>query len=108
VLCWLGDCSPHHSIHGRPRREPLVFRDGPEWPCNKAIDCLPATTHRPGPTPALLSNYENQGRPTAKPPHLMLAMMPFIICQQNRVPPLHLLRNLAWASSQALPFARNA
>jgi 2-octaprenyl-3-methyl-6-methoxy-1,4-benzoquinol hydroxylase len=55
--------------------------------------------------PALLSQYENQRRPANR--RMMLAMDAFYHLFSNRVPPLHLLRNLGLGAAQALPFARN-
>jgi 2-octaprenyl-3-methyl-6-methoxy-1,4-benzoquinol hydroxylase len=55
--------------------------------------------------PALLSQYEHRRRPANR--RMMLAMDAFYHLFSNRVPPLHLLRNLGLGAAQALPFARN-
>jgi 2-octaprenyl-3-methyl-6-methoxy-1,4-benzoquinol hydroxylase len=55
--------------------------------------------------PTLLSQYEHQRRPANR--RMMLAMDAFYHLFSNRVPPLHLLRNLGLGAAQALPFARN-
>jgi 2-octaprenyl-3-methyl-6-methoxy-1,4-benzoquinol hydroxylase len=54
---------------------------------------------------ALLNQYEHQRRPANR--RMMLAMDAFYHLFSNRVPPLHLLRNLGLGAAQALPFARN-
>ena len=54
---------------------------------------------------ALLSQYEHQRRPANR--RMMMAMDAFYHLFSNRVPPLHLLRNLGLGAAQALPFARN-
>lgn len=55
--------------------------------------------------PAVLGQYEHQRRPANR--RMMLAMDAFYHLFSNRVPPLHLLRNLGLGAAQALPFARN-
>ncbi len=55
--------------------------------------------------PAVLGHYERQRRPANR--RMMLAMDAFYHLFSNRVPPIHLLRNLGLGAAQALPFARN-
>ena len=55
--------------------------------------------------PAVMAQYEHQRRPANR--RMMLAMDAFYHLFSNRVPPMHLLRNLGLGAAQALPFARN-
>lgn len=55
--------------------------------------------------PLWLSRYEQQRRPANR--RMMLAMDAFYHLFSNRIPPLHLLRNLGLGAARALPFARN-
>lgn len=55
--------------------------------------------------PNWLSQYERQRRPANR--RMMLAMDLFYHLFSNRVPPVHLLRNLGLGAARALPFARN-
>jgi 2-octaprenyl-3-methyl-6-methoxy-1,4-benzoquinol hydroxylase len=52
-----------------------------------------------------LAGYEQQRRPANR--RMMFAMDAFYHLFSNRVPPLHLLRNLGLGTVRALPFARN-
>ncbi|MBO6851661.1 MAG: FAD-dependent monooxygenase [Marinobacter sp.] len=52
-----------------------------------------------------LSRYEQQRRPANR--RMMLAMDAFYHLFSNRIPPVHLLRNLGLGAARALPFARN-
>ncbi len=52
-----------------------------------------------------LSQYERQRRPANR--RMMLAMDLFYHLFSNRIPPVHLLRNLGLGAARALPFARN-
>ncbi len=53
-----------------------------------------------------LSQYEQQRRPANR--RMMVAMDVFYHLFSNRVPPVHLLRNLGLGVAGALPFARNS
>ncbi|WP_336365660.1 FAD-dependent monooxygenase [Marinobacter sp. C2H3] len=55
--------------------------------------------------PALLARYERQRRPANR--RMMLAMDAFYHLFSNRIPPVHLLRNLGLGAARALPFARH-
>ncbi len=55
--------------------------------------------------PAWLQQYEAQRRPANR--RMMMTMDLFYHLFSNRVPPLHLLRNLGLGAARALPFARN-
>ncbi|MGM0768598.1 MAG: FAD-dependent monooxygenase [Pseudomonadota bacterium] len=55
--------------------------------------------------PLWLSRYEQQRRPANR--RMMLAMDAFYHLFSNRIPPVHLLRNLGLGAARALPFARN-
>lgn len=55
--------------------------------------------------PSRLASYEQQRRPANR--RMMLTMDAFYHLFSNRVPPLHLLRNLGLGTARALPFARN-
>lgn len=55
--------------------------------------------------PTWLSQYERQRRPANR--RMMLAMDLFYHLFSNRIPPVHLLRNLGLGAARALPFARN-
>lgn len=55
--------------------------------------------------PAWLDQYERQRRPANR--RMMLAMDLFYHLFSNRIPPVHLLRNLGLGAARALPFARN-
>lgn len=55
--------------------------------------------------PAVLAAYENQRRPANR--RMMMAMDLFYHLFSNRMPPLHLLRNLGLGAAKAMPFARN-
>ena len=52
-----------------------------------------------------LDQYEQQRRPANR--RMMLTMDMFYHLFSNRVPPVHLLRNLGLGAARALPFARN-
>lgn len=52
-----------------------------------------------------LAHYEQQRRPANR--RMMLAMDVFYYLFSNRIPPVHLLRNLGLGAAQAMPFARN-
>ncbi|MCG2580833.1 MAG: FAD-dependent monooxygenase [Marinobacter sp.] len=52
-----------------------------------------------------LDRYEQQRRPANR--RMMLAMDAFYHLFSNRIPPVHLLRNLGLSAARALPFARN-
>ncbi|MEX2474555.1 FAD-dependent monooxygenase [Marinobacter sp.] len=52
-----------------------------------------------------LARYEQQRRPANR--RMMLAMDAFYHLFSNRIPPVHLLRNLGLGAARALPFARN-
>lgn len=52
-----------------------------------------------------LQQYEQQRRPANR--RMMLAMDLFYYLFSNRIPPLHLARNLGLGMAQALPFAKN-
>lgn len=54
---------------------------------------------------ATLAQYEHQRRPANR--RMMLAMDLFYHLFSNRLPPLHLARNLGLGLAQAMPFARN-
>lgn len=54
--------------------------------------------------PRWLAAYENQRRPANR--RMMLAMDTFYYLFSNRLPPLHLARNLGLGLAQRLPFAR--
>jgi 2-octaprenyl-3-methyl-6-methoxy-1,4-benzoquinol hydroxylase len=55
--------------------------------------------------PRWLNLYERQRRPANR--RMMLAMDVFYHLFSNRIPPVHLLRNLGLGAVRALPFARN-
>lgn len=55
--------------------------------------------------PDRLANYEHQRRPANR--RMMLTMDLFYHLFSNRIPPVHLLRNLGLGAARALPFARN-
>lgn len=55
--------------------------------------------------PAWLQQYEALRRPANR--RMMMTMDLFYHLFSNRVPPLHLLRNLGLGAARALPFARN-
>lgn len=55
--------------------------------------------------PSWLQQYEAQRRPANR--RMMMTMDLFYHLFSNRVPPLHLLRNLGLGAARALPFARN-
>ncbi len=55
--------------------------------------------------PRWLDRYEHQRRPANR--RMMLTMDLFYHLFSNRIPPVHLLRNLGLGAAQALPFARN-
>lgn len=55
--------------------------------------------------PQWLDRYEQQRRPANR--RMMLAMDAFYHLFSNRIPPVHLLRNLGLGAARALPFARN-
>lgn len=55
--------------------------------------------------PQWLARYEQQRRPANR--RMMLAMDAFYHLFSNRIPPVHLLRNLGLGAARALPFARN-
>lgn len=55
--------------------------------------------------PAWLKRYELRRRPAAR--RMMLAMDAFYYLFSNRIPPVHLLRNLGLGMAQKLPFAKN-
>lgn len=52
-----------------------------------------------------LAHYEQQRRPANR--RMMLAMDVFYYLFSNRIPPVHLLRNLGLGAAQAMPFARD-
>ncbi|GGE51847.1 2-octaprenyl-3-methyl-6-methoxy-1,4-benzoquinol hydroxylase [Streptosporangium jomthongense] len=54
---------------------------------------------------SVLASYEQQRRPANR--RMMYAMDAFYHLFSNRIPPLHLLRNLGLGTARALPFARN-
>ena len=56
-------------------------------------------------SPKWLNLYEQQRRPANR--RMMLTMDLFYHLFSNRIPPLHLLRNLGLGAARALPFARN-
>lgn len=56
-------------------------------------------------TPKWLNLYEQQRRPANR--RMMLTMDVFYHLFSNRIPPVHLLRNLGLGAARALPFARN-
>ncbi len=56
-------------------------------------------------TPQWLERYERRRRPANR--RMMLAMDLFYHIFSNRIPPLHLARNLGLGLAQALPFAKN-
>jgi len=55
--------------------------------------------------PVILAAYESQRRPANR--RMMMAMDLFYHLFSNRMPPLHLLRNLGLGAAKAMPFARN-
>ncbi len=55
--------------------------------------------------PRWLNRYEQQRRPANR--RMMLAMDLFYHLFSNRIPPVHLLRNLGLGAARSLPFARN-
>lgn len=55
--------------------------------------------------PKWLDLYEKQRRPANR--RMMLAMDVFYHLFSNRIPPVHMLRNLGLGAARALPFARN-
>ncbi|WP_373000632.1 FAD-dependent monooxygenase [Marinobacter sp.] len=55
--------------------------------------------------PKWLNLYEQQRRPANR--RMMLTMDVFYHLFSNRIPPVHLLRNLGLGAARALPFARN-
>ncbi len=55
--------------------------------------------------PKWLNLYEHQRRPANR--RMMLTMDLFYHLFSNRIPPVHLLRNLGLGAARALPFARN-
>lgn len=55
--------------------------------------------------PKWLALYEQQRRPANR--RMMLTMDLFYHLFSNRIPPVHLLRNLGLGAARALPFARN-
>ncbi len=55
--------------------------------------------------PKWLNLYEQQRRPANR--RMMLTMDLFYHLFSNRIPPVHLLRNLGLGAARALPFARN-
>ncbi len=73
--------------------------------------CLQATIRealRAGGDPAnpqWLARYEQERRPANR--RMMLTMDLFYHLFSNRIPPVHLLRNLGLGTARALPFARN-
>lgn len=56
-------------------------------------------------SPQWLAHYEQQRRPANR--RMMLAMDLFYYLFSNRIPPVHLARNLGLGAVRALPFARN-
>ena len=56
-------------------------------------------------SPGWLNRYEQQRRPANR--RMMLAMDLFYHLFSNRIPPVHLLRNLGLGAARSLPFARN-
>ncbi|WP_148864502.1 FAD-dependent monooxygenase [Marinobacter fonticola] len=56
-------------------------------------------------TPGLLQRYENRRRPANR--RMMLAMDLFYHAFSNRIPPLHLSRNMGLALANHVPFAKN-
>ncbi|TBW58769.1 ubiquinone biosynthesis protein UbiH [Marinobacter halodurans] len=60
---------------------------------------------RPLATPELLARYENRRRPANR--RMMLAMDLFYHAFSNRLPPIHLARNLGLALANHLPFAKH-
>ena len=56
-------------------------------------------------TPRWLNLYEQERRPANR--RMMLTMDVFYHLFSNRIPPVHLLRNLGLGAARALPFARN-
>ena len=55
--------------------------------------------------PKWLNQYEQQRRPANR--RMMVTMDMFYHLFSNRIPPVHLLRNLGLGAARALPFARN-
>lgn len=55
--------------------------------------------------PEWLQHYEHQRRPANR--RMMMTMDLFYHLFSNRIPPVHLLRNLGLGAARALPFARN-
>lgn len=55
--------------------------------------------------PTWLGKYEQQRRPVNR--RMMMTMDLFYHLFSNRIPPVHLLRNLGLGAARALPFARN-
>ncbi|MBW4934725.1 FAD-dependent monooxygenase [Marinobacter sp. F4206] len=55
--------------------------------------------------PKWLGQYEQQRRPANR--RMMMTMDLFYHLFSNRIPPVHLLRNLGLGAARALPFARN-
>ena len=55
--------------------------------------------------PTWLHQYEHQRRPANR--RMMMTMDLFYHLFSNRIPPVHLLRNLGLGAARALPFARN-
>lgn len=55
--------------------------------------------------PQWLARYEQERRPANR--RMMLTMDLFYHLFSNRIPPVHLLRNLGLGTARALPFARN-
>lgn len=56
-------------------------------------------------SPTWLGRYERQRRPANR--RMMAAMDVFYHVFSNRIPPVHLARNLGLGAARALPFARN-
>ncbi len=55
--------------------------------------------------PSVLGQYERQRRPANR--RMMTAMDVFYHLFSNRIPPVHILRNLGLGAARALPFARD-
>jgi len=62
-------------------------------------------THGDPANPHWLTRYEQERRPANR--RMMMTMDLFYHLFSNRIPPVHLLRNLGLGTARALPFARN-
>lgn len=79
----------------------LGFQDAQ---CLQTLICRARDTGSDLASPHWLQQYESERRPANR--RMMTAMDLFYHLFSNRIPPLHLLRNLGLGAARALPFAR--